>query len=168
MCLKHKFETYRRLERMSTHNCFGCGPANPSGLQMKFYTDETSLFSRLTVPDHLCGWDRMVHGGVISTVLDEIMSWSAITLLKRIILTKSMAVDFLKPVFVGTELCVEGKLLSHNSEREALMAGFLYDHNGELCARSQGTFALFTPAAALRMRIMSEADVRGFEAQFDA
>ena len=133
---------------------------------MKFFTDEQSLFSWVTVPDHLCGWDRLVHGGVISTILDEIMSWSAITLLKRIILTKSMKVDFIKPVFVGKELTVEGKMLERTSDRESLMAGFLYNETKELCAKSEGTFALFTPEAAIRMGIMDEEDVREFEHHF--
>jgi len=135
---------------------------------MKFFTDETSLYSWVTVPDHLCGWDRLVHGGVIATILDEIMSWSAITRLKRIILTKSMTVDFIKPLFTGNQLNVKGKVLEHNSEREALMAGFLYNKEGELCAKSEGTFALFTSAAAIRMGIMDEQDVREIESLFDA
>ena len=90
----------KHLPNRETHNCFGCSPINASGLQMKFSTDESTVFSRLTVPDHLCGWDRLVHGGVISTILDEIMSWTGIYMLKQITMTKSMTVDFIKPVQV--------------------------------------------------------------------
>jgi len=134
---------------------------------MRFFTDEKSLFSFVTVPDHLCGWDKLVHGGVISTMLDEIMSWSAITMLKRIILTKSMMVDFIKPVFIENKLKVEGKVLEAKSEREALMEGFLYNGEGELCARSRGTFALFTPVVAIRMGIMKKEYVKSFEQLFN-
>ncbi|MBU0697911.1 MAG: PaaI family thioesterase, partial [Proteobacteria bacterium] len=111
MILKHGTENCRELPPLDNHKCFGCSPRNPSGLRMKFYTNDKSLFSSLTVPDHLCGWDRFVHGGVIATILDEIMSWSAITLLKRIILTKSMTIDFVKPIFIGNRLTAEGKVL---------------------------------------------------------
>lgn len=145
---------------MTNHRCFGCSPSNSFGLQMEFFIDGDALFSWVIVPDHLCGWDRLVHGGVISTLLDEIMSWSAITLLKRIILTKSMKVDFIRPVFVGHELTVEGRMLERTGERESLMAGFLYNDKKELCAKAEGTFALFTPKAAIRMGIMDEENVR--------
>ena len=168
MNVKHNIENHRPLPVLENNKCFGCSPRNPSGLRMKFFTDENSLFSKVTVPDHMCGWDRLVHGGVIATILDEIMSWSAITMLKRIILTKSMTVDFIKPILVGNELGVEGKVLERKSEREALMAGLLYNGAGEICAQSQGTFALFTPGAAIRLKIMNAEDVQQFKHLFEA
>jgi hypothetical protein len=61
---------------------------------------------------------------------------------------------------------VEGMVLERKSEREASMAGLLYNAEGKLCARSQGTFALFTPDAAIRMEIMSKDDVKEFECLF--
>ena len=149
MDFMHNLDKYQPLKTLSNHKCFGCSPHNASGLQMKFFTNQKSLVSLVTVPEHLCGWDRLVHGGVIATILDEIMSWSAITMLKRIILTKSMTVDFVKPVYIDHELLAEGKVLEHTSERDAQMAGFLYNAQGELCAKSQGSFALFTPEAAI-------------------
>ncbi len=91
----------RELPNSRNHNCFGCSPANPSGLQMKFLTDGEAVYSQLEVPEHLCGWSNIVHGGVLTTILDEIMSWSAIHLLKRIALTRTLTVEFLKPVPVG-------------------------------------------------------------------
>lgn len=168
MDFMHNLDKYQPLKTLSNHNCFGCSPHNATGLQMKFFTNQKSLVSLVTVPEHLCGWDRLVHGGVIATILDEIMSWSAITMLKRIILTKSMTVDFVKPVYIDNELKVEGKVLEHKSERDARMAGFLYNTKGELCARSQGSFALFTPEAAIKMKILSAEDVKEFEELFTA
>ncbi len=134
---------------------------------MKFYTNEKSLFSWVTVPEHLCGWDKLVHGGIISTILDEIMSWSAITMLQRIILTKSMTVDFIKPVFINNKLKAEGRLLKKESEREAVMEGLLYNSEGVLCARALGTFALFTPSAAIDLGIMEQPEVKKFEYLFN-
>jgi len=162
----HNTETYRPLPILENNKCFGCSPLNPSGLQMKFFADEKSLVSSLTVPGHLCGWDRLVHGGVTATILDEIMSWTAITLLKRIILTKSMTIDFIKPIYVGHEVTVEGRVLERKSEREALMEGFLYNSKRVLCAKALGTFALFTPDTATRLGIMNKEDVKEFEHLF--
>ena len=59
------------LPNSKTHNCFGCSPINPSGLQMEFYANDSFVFSEVTVPQHLCGWNNLIHGGVLSTILDE-------------------------------------------------------------------------------------------------
>ncbi len=167
MNLNDNVENYRPLPVRGNHRCFGCSPDNTLGLKMKFFTNEKSLFSWVTVPEHLCGWDTLVHGGIISTILDEIMSWSAITMMKRIILTKSMTIDFIKPVFINTELKAQGNVLEKKSEREALMEGLLYNPAGKLCARSIGTFSLFTPSDAIKVGIMGEAEVKDFEYLFN-
>ena len=153
----------KHLPNRETHYCFGCSPANPSGLQMKFYTNDSSVFSRLTVPEHLCGWDRLVHGGVISTILDEIMSWSGIYLLKQITMTKSMTVDFIKPVYINSDLKAEGKVLEKIGRHEALLEGSLYNAEGTLCARSKATFAIFSPAVAKRLGIARDEHLQWFE-----
>jgi len=152
-----------RLPNRETHYCFGCSPANPSGLQMKFYTQDSSVFSRLTVPDHLCGWDRLVHGGVISTILDEIMSWTGIYLLKQITMTKSMTVDFIKPVYISSELKAEGKVLEKIGRHEALLEGSLYNAEETLCARSKANFVIFSPAVAKRLGIAQKEHLEWFE-----
>lgn len=54
-----------------TTTCFGCGPANPSGMHVRSYRahDDTVVGSFTPSPDHNNGLG-LVHGGVISTVLD--------------------------------------------------------------------------------------------------
>jgi len=143
--------------------CFGCSVNNPYGLQMKFFTDEESLFSWVTVPDHLCGWGNLVHGGVISTILDEVMSWAAIYLLKKIILTKSMTVDFIKPVYIGNEIKAVGKVLQFNNDHEAAMEGLIYNNKGKLCAKSTGTYSLLTPETIKRLGLIDQEVLNNFE-----
>ena len=153
----------KRLPNSETHNCFGCSPINPSGLQMKFYTNDVSVFSEVRVPKHLCGWNNLIHGGVLSTILDEIMSWAAIYLLKRITLTKSMTIDFLKPVYIDHALKAEGKVLELIGKDEAVMEGILSQGNRTICTRSTAKFAVFSPAVAKRLGIADEAHLNWFE-----
>ena len=51
--------------------CFGCGPANPAGLQLKSYpVSDTSVVARFTPwPQHDNGVG-FLNGGIIATVLD--------------------------------------------------------------------------------------------------
>jgi uncharacterized protein (TIGR00369 family) len=153
----------KQLPNRDDHKCFGCGPANTSGLQMKFFTDEKSVFSWLKVPDHLVGWDNLIHGGVLSTILDEIMSWSAIYLLKKLILTKSMTIDFIKPVFEGMELKAEGSIFEKRNNKEAVMQGAIYNADGVLCTKSKGILALIEPKVARRLKLMSAEALKDFE-----
>ena len=152
----------KALPNRGTHYCFACSPINPAGLHMEFFTDDRSVFSSLVIPDHLCGWDNIVHGGIVSTILDEIMSWSAIYLLQNYILTKSITVDFLKPVFVGDQVRAVGQVGAQTGKREALMEGALYKEEDVLCARARGTFALINVQMARKLGIMNENTINSF------
>jgi len=129
---------------------------------MTFATDGDSLVSYLKVPEHLCGWDRLVHGGVIATILDEVMSWAALHLLKKIILTKAISIEFIKPAFIGEMLQARGRVVELSGRREAVMEGLIYNADGELCARSRGTFVLFKAEVARRLNIMGADALESF------
>jgi len=140
---------------------------NTAGLKMTFATDGESVISSLKVPEHLCGWNNLVHGGVIATILDEIMSWTAIHLLKKIILTKSVSIEFVKPVYIGKMLTAKGRVLEVKSKREALLEGVIINDSNELCARSQGTFVLFSAEVAKRLNIMDAQGLETFKGIFE-
>ncbi len=156
-------ESYKKLPNTDTHNCFACSPINTSGLKMEFFTDEKTVFTELTVPDHLCGWNNVIHGGILSTILDEVMSWTALYLIKRITMTRTMTIDFLKPVYIGDHLKAEGRIVEVRRQTSAVLEAVIYDPKGEPCAKSSGTLALFSPALAKRMKVMDQASLDWFE-----
>ena len=55
--------------------CFVCGSNNPHGLKLSFTYNEKNdeTISKAIFPRHLQGWKDVLHGGIISTVLDEIL-----------------------------------------------------------------------------------------------
>lgn len=146
--------------------CFACGPHNTAGLHMHFQSDGETVFSWLKVPRHLCGWQNILHGGIISTILDEIMSWTAHHLIKKLILTRSISIEFLKPAYVETNLRAEGRIHQLTSERQALLKARLYNANEKICARATGSFALLTPKIARRLGVIDEGIIRKFEQFF--
>lgn len=150
------------LPNSSDHYCFGCSPVNPTGLQMKFSANDDKVFSKITIPDHLCGWSNIAHGGVLTTILDEIMSWAALHFLKRITMTKSMNIEFIKPVYIRNPLRAEGKVLAQTGKHDALMEGILYNENGATCAKSTANFAIFSPKVAKRFGIADDASLKFF------
>jgi uncharacterized protein (TIGR00369 family) len=151
------------LPNSADHNCFGCSPSNPSGLQMKFFADGNKVFSNVTIPGHLCGWSNIAHGGVITTILDEIMSWAALHFLKHITMTKSMQIEFIKPVHIRRQLRAEGKVLEVIGKHDAVMEGILYSENSVVCARSTANFSIFSPKVAKRFGIADDASLKFFQ-----
>lgn len=139
--------------------CFACGFENPHGLQMKFETNGKKLRSQLILPERFRGWSNLIHGGVLSTILDETMSWTAIYLTGKFILTRGMRVDFKKPVRVGMNLLAEGYIEERQNERSALVAAEIRGENGDIYATARGEFALFTKKQFQRMQIIPDEDI---------
>jgi len=161
-------ENYRFIPTNSwDKHCFGCSPTNPAGLQMKFYTDEKSIFSWVKVPDHLRGWNNLVHGGVISTILDEVMGWTAIHLLKLIVLTKTMTIDYIRPVFIHNELKAQAWIKKFDHDGEVIIDATIHNEKGELCTKSTGIFSYFPPARIREMGIMDEEFLKEFESHME-
>lgn len=147
--------------------CFACGSQNPFGLHMQFYSNGTVIRSELVIPKHMCGWGDLVHGGIISTLLDEIMSWSAIHLLHKMILTRTMQVAFIRPVAPLTRVRIEGWIDQQVKNTEAVVKGSLFDENDQACATSEGHFALLSAKMMRRMKIMDEPTVAQFERRYE-
>ena len=78
-------------------------------------------------------------------------------------LTKSMAIEFLKPVYVEQTLRVEGKVLELIGKHEAVMEGCLSNSDGAICTQSTAKFAIFSPAVAKRLGIANEEHLSWFE-----
>lgn len=148
-------ENLKKISNVDGQTCFGCGAINPVGLHMEFLTDGQRVYSFITAPLAMAGWDRTVHGGIISTILDEIMGWSVIYLLQKIGVTKSMTVDFLKPLRAEEKLTVVGSIQEIQSERLVLVTGEIYSAEDILCARAHGTFATMSALTAVRLGVMS-------------
>ncbi len=98
-----KFETYG--------NCFVCGKNNPNGLQLSFEIDreKQTLKSTFVASQTFQGWDGIVHGGIISTLLDEAMA-KLIYELGYQAVTASLEVRFKKPAPILEPLSIYGEI----------------------------------------------------------
>ena len=55
--------------------CFGCAPNNPIGVKMEFYEDGDDIVSIWSPSKYYQGWVNTLHGGIASTLLDEVCGW---------------------------------------------------------------------------------------------
>ncbi|MBU2514823.1 PaaI family thioesterase [bacterium] len=136
--------------------CFGCSPNNPTGLKMQFKAGTDSVISDLIVPGHLCGWSQLIHGGVLTTILDEVMSWAAMHFLKQLVMTKTLNLTFLKPVYVGKQIRAIGKIKDGTGRHEVIMEGIVLNDKGQECVKSDSVFAILKPKIANRLGITQD------------
>src|SRR5580692_2394272 len=129
-----------------TRSCFVCGEANPAGLKIRFETDERIVQARfLPRPEHI-GFKQTVHGGIIATVLDEIMVWACTVQTKRFAYCAEMNVRFLSPVRPGEEAFATGELVVNRRNKLFEAQGELRNAAGLLLASSTGKYLPTKPA----------------------
>jgi uncharacterized protein (TIGR00369 family) len=135
----------------SDHHCFGCGARNPIGLHLSFaveYDGVRALF--VPGPEHQ-GFDNIVHGGIISTLLDEAMAWA--TAAAGIwAVTAEMRVRFRHPVHVGERLVVTAQVASERSRLVATSATLIAEADGAEKASATATFMPVDSATATAWR----------------
>jgi uncharacterized protein (TIGR00369 family) len=117
--------------------CFACGRQNEGGLQVRPETGEGWAVVRWIPAPHYQGYAGVLHGGIISTLLDETMAHAALSLVGRAA-TAELAVQFLKPVMTGRELVVRAEV--REQKRRILLVGAELFQDGERRARGEGKF----------------------------
>lgn len=88
--------------------CFVCGKHNPIGfkLELKLADDGKSIHTQFTPPPHFQGWHGVLHGGILSTLADEAITYVAIHAFDSPAVTAQLEVRFLKPAPIGETLDV--------------------------------------------------------------
>ncbi|MBN2705169.1 MAG: PaaI family thioesterase [Deltaproteobacteria bacterium] len=147
--------------------CFACGADNHCGLRMTFAENGQKLRSRVALSEHTRGWHNLVHGGILATVLDETLSWTAIQLKRSFVLTRRMEIEYRKPVAVGSVLRGYGWIIADNGRR-LTVNGEIFNLKEELCCRGQAEFSLFSGSEFARLKIVPEEFIRQVEAGFQS
>jgi len=108
------------------NRCFACGPENQIGLKLQFEHDPRGEARALWTPAPLHeGWPGVVHGGLLSTVLDEAMSHAVMAAgLKA--MTAELRVRFREPAPPQNTLMVKAWIVARARrlvEAEASITG---------------------------------------------
>lgn len=145
------FMSVKRLPHFE--GCIACGQKNPFGLKIPFFFDEEkkTVFADIIFEKHFIGYDNIIHGGIITTVLDESMAWINIEITLRMALTKTIRVNFLKPVKVDIKYRVESYIKEKN-DNKSLTYACLKDPEGHICAESEGEFILMSEPRSKKMK----------------
>jgi len=127
-----KFETYG--------NCFVCGEKNSGGLRLCFEIDpeRKTLKTTFVASPTYQGWDGIVHGGIISTLLDEAMAKLVYELGYQAV-TASLEVRFKNPAPILEPLFVYGEIMEV-SKRLIRAKAHIAKENGTVLATGISTF----------------------------
>jgi acyl-coenzyme A thioesterase PaaI-like protein len=118
------------------HNCFACGTLNASGLGLLLHVEPGRSWVELTLDPRFQGWEGIAHGGIVCTILDEVMAWALVGG-DDWGLTARLRVDLKRPVLVGQDLRAEG-WITRSRRRVVDTAAHLVD------ATTGGTLATAT------------------------
>ena len=123
-----------------THSCFVCGESNPLGLKVRFQTDGHVVQARFVPRTEHIGFQQTIHGGIISTLLDDIMVWACAVQTGRFAYCAELNVRFQSPVRPGMEILATAELMANRRNKLFEAKGELRDPKGVLLASATGKF----------------------------
>ncbi len=96
------------MEIENDERCFVCGMKNPLGLQVKpeILRNGEQVRIECTPSSHLQGWADVLHGGILSTLLDEAITYVGIATFGKPAVTAQLDVRFRNPSPTGVKLTV--------------------------------------------------------------
>ena len=135
------------------HHCFACGELNEHGLHLELHVDAEGCWTELTLEPRFQGWESVAHGGIIGTILDEVMAWSVIGR-DTWGVTARLAVAFHRPIPIGRPIRAEGWVTEDRRRTFRTASRVLDRETGEVLATGEGAFVAAPPdqLAALKAR----------------
>ncbi len=128
---------------LTDNYCFVCGQDNPQGLKIAVTYDAGDLAAEteLSLPREYQGWSAVIHGGILATLLDEMMA-HAVWHFAGPGLTLSMEVRFHSPLKPGEPIKVRGVLNTPNGKRRQAAGEIIRLADGKKIASGRSRFLL--------------------------
>ena len=82
----------------------------------------------------------MLHGGIITGILDEVMFWTFFMETKKTCATWKIEVEFQRPVACVKIYRASGHLLSATNNGDYFASGSIEDESGKSCAIGNASF----------------------------
>lgn len=139
-------------DQYAPHNaCFGCGPSNKQGLQIKSHPRGEEVVAQWQPQSHHEAFPGMLNGGIIGALMDCHSNWSAAYFLMRnqkessppCTVTAYFNVSLKKPTPSDVPVELVAKLLELKGDRAKIICQLF--SKGELCAECEGLFVAVKP-----------------------
>ena len=137
-------DSIEHISKVKGYHCFACGTENPIGLNLNFYRHGDYICSDITLGKNHEGWENMAHGGITSTLLDEIMSWTILYFKRAFIVTRSMTIKYLRPVPLYKPLTAKGKIIEEGNDRLCKAKGMIQGSDKKVLVKAEAKFAILS------------------------
>ena len=139
----------------NSKNCIICGMENELGLKAPFYNmEDGSVATVFEFGFYHQSYPERTHGGMITSLLDEVMGrvlWhnaTDATYLDSFAVTTSLSVKYRKPVPYGVKLKARGYIVKSNS-RGYTSRGEIFDMQNNLLASAEATYLKTLPTVVV-------------------
>ena len=125
--------------RNEANNCIVCGPSNPIGLNLTFRIEDNVCLSEFTPLDIHCGYSGVTHGGLIFSVLDDVMAnWVFLQGIKAF--TAKCDIRYKDALPTGTAVRLEGHCIKQRGRLVIMQGKMIRQDNNEIVAETQASF----------------------------
>ena len=121
--------------------CFGCGTKNPIGLHLEFVPVEDKVVAKKIVPKEYQGYTNVVHGGIVTTLLDEAMGNFVQEKYNETAMTGQLEIRYKHPTPVDEELKISAWQESQRRNIIFLKAA-VETADGTITAEAKAKFAV--------------------------
>jgi len=136
------------------YNCFGCAPNNPIGLHMTFYEDGEDIVSTWQPQQNYQGWVDTMHGGILSSLIDETCGWVVTRKMQTSGFTTSLSVKFRKAVHTTEPALTIRAHIVKQMRNLLFIHAEISNSQGELCVEGECTYFLLNEDKAREMGFM--------------
>ena len=145
------------LQIREDHGCFGCGAANPHGLHLRFTPEADGVRASFTPLEVHQGYEHVVHGGIISTLLDEAMAW-AVAAAGIWAVTGEMQIRFRRPLHVGETVTLHAAVADDRTRAISATGEVMREADRQVIATATALFVRVPAAteAAWKARYLAE------------
>lgn len=126
------------MELIDDNYCFACGKENPIGLKLEFEYDEDEVKVEFQPKKEHQGWDNVIHGGILFTLMDEAMARLIIEK-GDMVVTSRMETKFLRPARVGENIVITGRI-EKKDKKKIQASSRIKNTRGKLLATSRGIY----------------------------
>ena len=139
-----------RRYAFADHNCFACGDANPIGMRLEIELGEGTATTTWTPGPDFVGWEDKVHGGLLATLLDEVMAWAPSSFDSWAV-TAEMRIRYRTPANPGEALSARG-WVTERRRRIYHVRGEVRGADGRLIADAHGRFLGASPSQKAQLK----------------
>lgn len=140
------------MERLpSFRSCFFCGSGNARGLGIAYSWDPQRgcVVGEVRPGDELCGYPGILHGGLQSALLDDVIYWAVTHRFAATSVTLSLSTRFRAPARLGQRFSLWARS-EPQPGRKVTGRGGLEAEDGSLVAEAEGLYLLHPREVFLR------------------